>query len=147
MEWEMRPIYWLQSPLYHLNGCRCLNVDDATTEKEHVGSDGFKICFDVQHFSPNEITVKTIYDFIEINAKHKHREDEHRYRLPMGFNIEDVFCSISTDGVLTIQALFPMSLSAGREVRYIQIQRTGPVRSHVNERMECFNGKDEEDTE
>lgn len=145
--WEMQPIYWLQSPIYHLSGCRCLNAHEATTKKKQVGSNGFKICLDVQNFSPNEITVKTIYNFIEVNAKHNDRKDEHRYRLPMEFNIEDVVSSISSDGVLTIQALFPTTLSAGREVRDIRIQHTGPVRSNVIERMECFNGKDDQDAE
>lgn len=143
--WEMQPKYWLQSPQFHLMGCRCANVDDTTAEKTHVGTDGFQICLDVQNFVASEISVKTVYDFIEIHAKHGDREDEHRYRLPAGFNIEDVVSSISADGILIVRAPRPMATPTGSKVREIEIQRNGPVGFHVNERMECLNARDVED--
>lgn len=132
--WEMQPKYWLQSPQFHLIGCRCPNVDGATVEKTHVGIDGFQICLDVQNFVPSEISVKTVYDFIEIHAKHGDHEDEHRYRLPVGFNVEDVVSSISTDGILIVRAPRPKTTPIQSKVRQIEIQRNGPVGFHVNER-------------
>lgn len=137
MGWEMQANYWLQSPLFHRIGCQCQNVDDVATEKTHVGRDGFQICLDVQNFLPSEISVKTVYNFIEINAKHDEREDEHRYRLPKGFNIADVVCSISSDGILTIQAPRAKSASTESHARQIQIQHTGPARCAVE--CKCTN--------
>lgn len=125
MGWEMQP------PSYNLIGCQCPNVDDALAEQTHVGSDGFKICLDVQNFASSEISLKGSDGFIEINAKHGDRQDEHRYRLPKEFNLEDVVANISSDGILMIQASRATSVSAGHNVSHIRIQQTGPVRSHI----------------
>lgn len=132
----------LQSPLFHLMGCQCPNVEDATAEKTHIGRDGFQICLDVQSFVPCEISVKTVVRCIEINAEHEGREDEHRYRLPKGFNIEDVVSSISSDGILTIQvprATLATASIRPNTVRHIQIKHTGSVRSMVA--CKCENAK------
>lgn len=87
---------------------------------------------DVQHFAPNEITVKTVDRDVIVIAKHAERLDEHgsisreftrRYELPEGFDPKDVHSSISSDGVLIIKA--PPVGKPGENVRHIQIQHTG----------------------
>lgn len=129
MGWEMQP------PFYNLISCRCPNpnVDDVSAEQTHVGRDGFQICLDVQNFTSSEISVKGSDGYIEINAKHGDREDEHRYRLPKEFNVDDVVATISSDGILMIQAPRATSATAGRNASHIHIQHTGPLRSHIQE--------------
>lgn len=127
MGWEM------QQPLYNLIGCQCPNVDDVRAEQSHVGSGGFNICLDLQNFASSEISVKGSDGFIEINAKHGDREDEHRYRLPKECNLQDVIANISSDGILMIQVPRATSASAEPIGSHIQIQQTGPVRSHMHE--------------
>lgn len=132
--WEMEAKYWLQSPLYHRIGCQCPNVDNIDAEKTHVGREGFQLCLDVQNFAPNEISVRAVDGFIEVNAKHNEHEDEHRYRLPKEFNMEDVVSNISSDGILTIQAPRASTANKGQ----MKIQLIGPVRLHLNEKK-CHN--------
>lgn len=105
----------------------------------HIGKDGFQVNLDVQHFTPDEISVKTIDNTIVIVAKHEERQDEHgyiarqfqrRYRLPKGFNVKDVASSISADGILTVKAP-PATPSLEGNVRLVQIQQTGPARSPI----------------
>lgn len=95
--------------------------------------DKFQVNLDVQHFSPNEITVKTTGDnTIEIEGKHEEKQDEHgyisrhfvrKYQLPKGHDISQVKSSLSSDGVLTITA--PRTDVAAIEQRSIPIQQTG----------------------
>lgn len=68
---------------------------------------------DVQQFSPEEITVKTVGKNIIIEAKHEERQDEHgfvsrhflrRYVLPPSHDVINITSSLSSDGVLTITA-------------------------------------------
>lgn len=94
--------------------------------------DKFQVNLDVQHFSPNEITVKATGDnTIEIEGKHEEKQDEHgyisrhfvrKYKLPKGHDIKQVQSNLSSDGVLTITA--PKTDQA-LEHRSIPIQQTG----------------------
>ncbi|CAG0919981.1 unnamed protein product [Notodromas monacha] len=79
--------------------------------------DEFKVCLDVQQFKPEEISVKTVDDYVVIEGKHEEKEDEHgyiqrhfvrKYRLPEGVKAEAVTSSLSSDAVLSIRA--PKSL-------------------------------------
>lgn len=140
--WDIHPAEWLHS----LGSLRpWANPGDHIPKKTHIGPDGFQISLDVQHFLPSEITVKTIDDFIEIEAKHEEREDEHgyvsrhfrrRYHLPEHFRIADVVSSISSDGILTVKV--PPATPASKEgvVRHIQIHQTGPARLNVADKKE-----------
>ncbi|XP_026887627.1 crystallin, alpha B, b isoform X2 [Electrophorus electricus] len=93
-------------------------------EKDH-----FIVNLDVKHFSPEELAVKIIGDYIEIHAKHEDRQDDHgfvsreflrKYRLPAGVDPAKVTSSLSSDGVLTVTA--PRSPSEAPE-RSIPIAR------------------------
>ncbi|XP_023354646.1 alpha-crystallin A chain [Sarcophilus harrisii] len=72
--------------------------------------DKFVIFLDVKHFSPEDLTVKVLDDFVEIHGKHSERQDDHgyisrefhrRYRLPSNVDQASISCSLSADGMLT----------------------------------------------
>lgn len=115
------------------------DVRDIVEKQPTVGKDGFQVSMDVQHFQPNEITVKTENNQVVVNAKHEEKRDDHgyisreftrRYVLPEGFKSEDVTSTLSSDGVLTVKAP-RRDPTKGDNVRQIQIQQTGPARLNV----------------
>lgn len=78
----------------------------------HFGKDGFQACVDVHHFSPSEISVKTVDNTVIIEGKHEERDDGHgsvqrhfvrKYVLPKEYDMNHVHSNLSTDGVLTIK--------------------------------------------
>ncbi|XP_031713356.1 heat shock protein beta-1 [Anarrhichthys ocellatus] len=75
--------------------------------------DSWKVSLDVNHFSPEELVVKTKDGVVEITGKHEERKDEHgfvsrsftrKYTLPSSANVEKVASSLSPEGVLTVEA-------------------------------------------
>lgn len=95
-------------------------------------SDDFTVSLDVQHFTPEEINVKVVDNFLEIEARHEERPDEHgfisryfkrKYALPEGYNTENIVSKLSSDGVLTIRA---PKIQEGPKERLIPIIHTGP---------------------
>ncbi|XP_067120570.1 protein lethal(2)essential for life-like [Centruroides vittatus] len=75
--------------------------------------DKFKVMTDVSHFSPEDITVKTVDNCVVIHGKHEEKVDQHgfvsreftrRYILPKEVEPEKVTSSLSHDGVLTVEA-------------------------------------------
>jgi crystallin alpha B len=73
----------------------------------------FQVNLDVQQFKPNELTVKTVNDYVVVEGKHEERQDEHgfisrqfqrRYKLPTDTDPDTVVSQLSSDGVLTISA-------------------------------------------
>ncbi|AWP00438.1 Heat shock protein beta-1 [Scophthalmus maximus] len=75
--------------------------------------DNWKVSLDVNHFSPEELVVKTKDGVVEITGKHEERKDEHgfvsrtftrKYTLPSAANVEKVTSSLSPEGFLTIEA-------------------------------------------
>jgi len=106
-----------------------------------VGKDGFQVSMDVEHFAPNEISVKTVDNTVIIEGKHEEREDDHgsisrqfirKYTLPKGFDPNDVVSSLSSDGILTVKADLPKKHLKGNE-RVVQIQQTGPAHLSVKD--------------
>lgn len=84
--------------------------------------DNFQVILDVQQFSPEEITVKTVGNNVIVEAKHEERQDEHgfvsrqfirRYVLPPSHDVINITSSLSSDGVLTITA--PKKVKRWRE--------------------------------
>lgn len=96
---------------------------------------------DVQHFAPNEITVRTKGDnTIEIEGNHEEKQDEHgyisrrfvrKYILPKGHDINQVQSNLSSDGVLTITA---PKTDAGAQQRTVPIQQTGQPSKPVEDK-------------
>lgn len=85
-------------------------------------SDTPQVILDVQQFSPEEITVKTVGNNVIVEAKHEERQDEHgfvsrqfirRYVLPPSHDVINITSSLSSDGVLTITA--PKKVKRWRE--------------------------------
>ncbi|XP_045779787.1 protein lethal(2)essential for life-like [Maniola jurtina] len=102
--------------------------------------DKFQVNLDVQHFAPEEISVKTADGYIIVEGNHEEKKDEHgyisrkfvrRYALPDGCNPETVQSKLSSDGVLTVIA--PRKPSAIKNERPIPIQQTGPVHKEIKE--------------
>ncbi|XP_046961962.1 protein lethal(2)essential for life-like [Vanessa cardui] len=108
--------------------------DSGSTIKEE--KDKFQVNLDVQHFAPEEISVKTADGFLIIEAKHDERKDEHgyisrsftrRYRLPDGIQEDCVTSKLSSDGVLSITAPLKAPPKVEGE-RVVPIIQTGPVK-------------------
>ncbi|CAH0403562.1 unnamed protein product [Chilo suppressalis] len=114
--------------------------------------DKLQINLDVQHFAPEEISVKTADGFIVVEGKHEEKQDEHgyisrqftrRYALPKGVAVERVESRLSSDGVLTITAPREAPPELANE-RSVPIARTGPVRKEIkDETSPSADSKDE----
>ncbi|XP_072518222.1 heat shock protein beta-1 [Salminus brasiliensis] len=87
--------------------------------------EGWKVSLDVNHFSPEELTVKTKDGVVEIIGKHEERRDEHgyisrsftrKYTLPPGADVEKVTSSLSPEGVLTVEAPLPKPAIQSSEI-------------------------------
>ncbi|VVC89460.1 protein lethal(2)essential for life-like [Leptidea sinapis] len=105
-----------------------------------VEKDKFQVNLDVQHFSPQEITVRTADGYVIVEAKHEEKKDEHgfisrqfvrKYNLPEGAESQDVVSTLSSDGVLTITA--PRKVVDEKGERTVPITQTGPVRKEAKE--------------
>lgn len=112
----------------------------------------FQVNLDVQHFEPEEISVKTADGFVIIEGEHEERKDEHgyvtrrfkrRYALPEGCNPDTVESKLSSDGVLTVTA--PKASIRDKDERTVPITQTGPVRRKPCEENELTNGEDQHD--
>lgn len=103
--------------------------------------DKFQVNLDVQHFSPEEITVKTADGYIVVEGKHEERKDQHgfisrqfkrRYALPEGCAPETVESRLSSDGVLSVIAPRTVPPEVKGE-RNVAISQTGPVRKEIQD--------------
>nr|AWT57936.1 heat shock protein 21.7c [Chilo suppressalis]AWT57938.1 heat shock protein 21.7c [Chilo suppressalis] len=112
--------------------------------------DKFQVNIDVQHFDPEEISVKTADGYVVVEGKHEERKDEHgfisrqfkrRYALPEGCNPETVESRLSSDGVLTVVA--PKATAGLKDERAVPITHTGPVRRKAQDEEQ--NGDVEEE--
>jgi HSP20 family molecular chaperone IbpA len=89
-----------------------IKCKESFTVPLYIGPEGLRITMDVSQFKPWEVTVKTTYDSVTVEAKHGDRRQENgtfvartftrRYSLPLGYNGNLVTSNIS-DGVLTIR--------------------------------------------
>ncbi|XP_041974778.1 protein lethal(2)essential for life-like [Aricia agestis] len=113
----------------------------ALREASKISSDSekFQVNIDVQHFSPEEISVKVGEGFVTVECKHEERRDEHgyvsrqfvrRYALPQGCLPDTVQSQLSSDGVLVITApkVLPMPSTGERIVPIVQ---TGPIKKQI----------------
>lgn len=101
----------------------------------HSEKDGFQVCLDVQQFTPSEVNVKVVDNYIVVEGKHEERADDlgmisrqftRRYALPKGYNMNDVVSTLSSDGVLTIKAP-PVNKVPELKEKVVPIQITGPA--------------------
>lgn len=98
-----------------------------------------QIILDIQQFSPEEITVKTVGNNVIVEAKHEERQDEHgfvsrhfvrRYVLPSSHDVINITSSLSSDGVLTITAPKKVTRREGarRRIRALDFARCLSIR-------------------
>ncbi|XP_075053666.1 alpha-crystallin A chain isoform X2 [Mixophyes fleayi] len=95
--------------------------------------DRFIINLDVKHFSPEDLSVKLLDDFVEIHGKHSERQDDHgyisrefhrRYRLPPNLDQSSISCSLSADGILIFSGpKMTSSLDSSHSERPIPVSR------------------------
>ncbi|MCJ8748556.1 hypothetical protein PDJAM_G00166230 [Pangasius djambal] len=87
--------------------------------------DAWKVSLDVNHFAPEELTVKTKDGVVEIIGKHEERRDEHgfisrsftrKYTLPPGADGEKITSSLSPEGILTVEAPLPKPAIQSSEI-------------------------------
>jgi HSP20 family molecular chaperone IbpA len=87
-------------------------------------SDGktLRLRFDVAQYRPEEVTVKTVDNRLLVHAKHEEksasrtvfREYNQEFMLPSGTNPELISSTLSTDGVLTVEAPLPQLSIQGK---------------------------------
>nr|P02501.1 RecName: Full=Alpha-crystallin A chain [Orycteropus afer]prf//0708219A crystallin alpha [Orycteropus afer] len=119
------------SPYYRQSLFR--TVLDSGISEVRSDRDQFLILLDVKHFSPEELTVKVLDDFVEIHGKHNERQDDHgyisrefhrRYRLPSNVDQSALSCSLSADGMLTFCGpKVQSSMDDGHSERAIPVSR------------------------
>lgn len=110
-----------------------IEVAEDNTECVIHDKDKFQVKMDVQNFTPQEISVKSVDgNSIVIEGKHEEKQDDkgfisrqfvRRFVLPNGHDMKDVVSSLSSDGILTITA--PRKGDNLQE-RVISITHTGP---------------------
>ncbi|XP_058064872.1 protein lethal(2)essential for life-like [Anopheles bellator] len=103
----------------------------------NITNDKFQINLDVQHFAPEEISVKYVDKSIIVEGKHEEKQDDHgyisrhfvrRYMLPAGHSESDIASSLSSDGILTISC--PRKAIEQKSEKAIPIIQTGqPLKS------------------
>ncbi|XP_028160299.1 protein lethal(2)essential for life-like [Ostrinia furnacalis] len=105
------------------------------TSTLETDSGKFQIYLDVQHFAPEELSVKVVGEYLVIEGCHGEKKDSHgivarqfirRYLPPEGCDLDAVESELSSDGVLIVSA--PLTCSAANE-RVVPIKRTGPLKT------------------
>jgi len=90
--------------------------------KVQYDDDTYKIMVNVENYNPDELTIKTVGNAVQVEAKHMEKTSDGRsfssrnftqsFSLPKGVNPEDVKSSLSKDGTLTIEAPLPQPKAA-----------------------------------
>lgn len=80
--------------------------------KSRISTDEFHVFLDVKEYRPDELTVKTINEMVIIEGKQNKRSPNEiprhfirHFTLPEFFDSEDVFSTISDDGILEVKSL------------------------------------------
>ncbi|XP_071641610.1 protein lethal(2)essential for life isoform X1 [Temnothorax longispinosus] len=132
-----RPYYrpWGNVTRQNSSGTSTIQLDNDTFQPPSRGAalSDPQVILDVQQFSPNEISVKTVDNHVVVEAKHEEKQDEHgyisrhfvrRYVLPPSHDLVNITSTLSSDGVLTITAPKKNMTPAGTE-RVVNIVQTG----------------------
>ncbi|XP_078088203.1 alpha-crystallin A chain [Mustelus asterias] len=109
-DYDLFPIFSSTvSPYYRLPAFR--NFLDSGISEVRSEKDRFIIYLNIKHFSPEELNVKIVDDFVEIHGKHAERQEEQGrvsrefrriYHLPSNLDLASMTCSLSNDGLLTL---------------------------------------------
>ncbi|XP_074837232.1 heat shock protein beta-6 isoform X1 [Carettochelys insculpta] len=105
-------------------------LPDSGLSEVSLDKDRFSVLLDVKHFSPEDLSVKVVGDYVEVHAKHEERPDEHgyisrefhrRYGLPRGVDPATITSALSPDGILSITA--PAKPAGQAQERCVPIAR------------------------
>lgn len=131
---------------WHRPASSLLKAESGSTV--NLDKDKFEVILDVQQFSPKEVNVKVVDNYIVVEGKHEEKQDEHgfisrqfcrRYKLPKDVNPDQIKSSLSSDGLLTVTA--PMkALQPPPGERAIPITHTGKP-AKKDEPMQVENNK------
>ncbi|XP_031408235.1 alpha-crystallin A chain [Meleagris gallopavo] len=132
LEYDLLPLFSSTiSPYYRQSLFR--SVLESGISEVRSDRDKFTIMLDVKHFSPEDLSVKIIDDFVEIHGKHSERQDDHgyisrefhrRYRLPANVDQSAITCSLSSDGMLTFSGpKVPSNMDPSHSERPIPVSR------------------------
>jgi len=90
--------------------------------KVQYDDDTYKIMVNVENYKPEELTIKTVGNSVQVEAKHMEKTSDGRsfssrnfsqtFSLPKGVNPEEVKSALSKDGTLTIEAPLPQPKTA-----------------------------------
>lgn len=96
--------------------------------------DNFAVSLDVQHFKPEEVSVKVVDNYILVEGNHEQKKDDHgfisrhfvrKYLVPEQCDPEKAVSALSSDGVLSITVpRKPEAIEARRE-KTLSIEHTG----------------------
>ncbi|XP_067399075.1 heat shock protein beta-6 [Emydura macquarii macquarii] len=107
-----------------------VTLPDTGISEVSLDKDRFSVLLDVKHFSPEELSVKVVGDYVEVHAKHEERPDEHgyisrefhrRYGIPRGVDPATITSALSPDGILSITA--PTKAEGKAQERSVPIAR------------------------
>ena len=89
-------------------------TDNTSSAEVNCDDTGFTVQVDVKHFNPEDLMVKVIGDFVEVQGKHEERKKDgpgfttrqfnRRYRIPKGVDTMALESAVSPEGVLIISA-------------------------------------------
>ncbi|XP_037309768.1 heat shock protein beta-6 isoform X1 [Pungitius pungitius] len=89
-------------------------TDHTSSAEVNCDDSGFTVQVDVKHFKPEDLMVKVIGDFVEVQGKHEEKKKDgpgvttrqfnRRYRIPKGVDTMALESAVSPDGILFISA-------------------------------------------
>ncbi|XP_034553508.1 heat shock protein beta-6 [Notolabrus celidotus] len=89
-------------------------TDNTSPAEVNCDDSGFTVHVDVKDFSPQDLMVKVIGDFVEVQGKHEEkkkngpglttRQFNRRYRIPKGVDTMALESAVSPEGILIIAA-------------------------------------------
>nr|XP_009930989.1 PREDICTED: alpha-crystallin A chain [Opisthocomus hoazin] len=110
LEYDLLPLFSSTiSPYYRQSLFR--SVLESGISEVRSDRDKFTIMLDVKHFSPEDLTVKVIDDFVEIHGKHSERQAMSVPRVPCNRrrNNNVLPSGVATDNRHEDEHIFPLS--------------------------------------
>ncbi|XP_054271021.1 alpha-crystallin A chain-like [Macrosteles quadrilineatus] len=137
----------LRAPLRcgYMRPWRLLDWDNSGISNIINDKDGLKINLDVQQFKPEELNVKVVDDYVVVEGKHEERSDEHgfisrqfsrRYKIPENVDKNALKSSLSSDGVLQLEAPKVANHPASGETSVPIVQTNKPAIKNKEKKVE-----------
>ncbi|XP_038568481.1 heat shock protein beta-6 isoform X2 [Micropterus salmoides] len=99
-------------------------TDNGSSAEVNCDESGFTVQVDVKDFNPEDLMVKVIGDFVEVQGKHEEKKDgqgcttrqfNRRYRIPKGVHTMALESAVSPEGILIISG--PMLQTENSRIR------------------------------